>query len=118
MHLQNKYFKSRSTDDCTAYKRQINYCSRLYKKEIKTYYKNLNLKDIIDNKKFWKTIKPIFSDKAPQSNKITIVTQWEKITASKWDVISDDQNISESLNNYFFNSAVASLEIKWNRYLL
>ena len=27
------------------------------------YYGNLNEKDITDNKKFWKTVKPFLSDK-------------------------------------------------------
>ena len=107
--LQNKYFKSGLIDDCNAYKRQKNYCSRLYKKERKKYFKNLNLKDITDNKKFWKTIKPLLSNKGSQRNKITIVKEGK--------VISEDKNVSESLND-FFKNAVDSLDISENRYLL
>ena len=29
----------------------------------RSYYENLDLKDITDSKKFWATAKPIFSDK-------------------------------------------------------
>ena len=38
-----------------------NFCSRLYKKERKKYYANLDIRNITDNKKFWKTVKPLFS---------------------------------------------------------
>ena len=34
------------------------------------YYRNLNEKDITDNKKFWKTVKPFLSDKSINSDKI------------------------------------------------
>ena len=37
------------------------------------FYNKLNTRDITDNKKFWKTIKPFFSEKHNSRNKITIV---------------------------------------------
>ena len=43
-----------------AYKKQHNYGSRLYKKERKKYYEKLNVKNVTDNKEFWKTVKPFF----------------------------------------------------------
>ena len=46
--------------------RKISQCillSSLLRKTIKDYYGNLNEKDAIDKKTFWKTVKPFFSDK-------------------------------------------------------
>ena len=37
----------------------------------KDYYANLNVKDIVDNKKFWRTVKPIFFVKTKSNEKIT-----------------------------------------------
>ena len=54
-------------DDLKAYRKQKNFVSRLYKKEMKKFYQNLNLKTFIDNKNFWKNIKPLFSEKGPRS---------------------------------------------------
>ena len=34
------------------------------------YFRNLNVKDLSDNKKFLKTIKPYFSNKGLNSNKM------------------------------------------------
>ena len=39
------------------------YCSRLYKKECKKFFSNLDSSKICDNKTFWKTIQPFFLKK-------------------------------------------------------
>ena len=36
------------------------------------YFKNLNVKDLSDNHKFWKTIKPYFTNNALNSNKLLL----------------------------------------------
>ena len=61
--LQTKYFKNKSQNDYLAFKKQKNFCSKLYKKERKNYYNSLEIKNITDNKQFWKTIKPFLSEK-------------------------------------------------------
>ena len=61
--LENQFYKRKSKESLQAYKKQKNFCSRLYKKERKRYYNNLDLKKVSDSKIFWKTIKPFFSDK-------------------------------------------------------
>ena len=40
-----------------AFKKQRNFCNRLYKKERQKCYENLHLRKITDNKKFWNTVK-------------------------------------------------------------
>ena len=42
------------------YKKQRNFCVDLLGKTKTEYFKNLNVKDLSDNRKFWKTIKPYF----------------------------------------------------------
>ena len=107
--LESRYYKTRLMSDKEIYKKQKNFVSKLYKKERKNYYKNLDLKIFTDNKKFWKNIKPFFSDKGPRTRKITLVNN---------DVIlSGDQEVAESLN-LFFKNAVKSLSIKENIDLL
>ena len=49
------------------------------------YYGNLSEKDVIDNKRVWKTVKPLFSDKAKSSERIALVLE-DKI------VTTDDEN--------------------------
>ena len=40
--LENQYYKNKSGESLRAYKKQKNFCSRLYKKERKRYYTNLS----------------------------------------------------------------------------
>ena len=61
--LQLRYFKNRYSENFNAYKLQQNFCSTLYKSEKKKYFNNLDLNKITDNKVFWKTGKPLLSDK-------------------------------------------------------
>ena len=100
--LERKYYKNSSPENNKAYRKQKNLCSKLYKRERKKYYSNLDIKNITDNKKFWKTMKPFFSEKGVFSQNITLV--------NNDSIISSDQEVCETLNN-FFKSAVDSLDI-------
>ena len=62
--LQKRFYKSKCLEDKYAFKKQRNYCNRLYKRERRKYFNNLNLKNITDNKIFWKTVKPFLSNKS------------------------------------------------------
>ena len=42
--LENKYYKNKNEDIKSAYKKHRNYCNRLYKKERKMFYENLDKK--------------------------------------------------------------------------
>ena len=62
--LATKYHKTKSIEDDNDYKQQRNFCSKLYKKERKRFYDNLDITSTTDNKRFWKTVRPLLSDKA------------------------------------------------------
>ena len=64
--LRHKFLRSRSVEDRNAYNKQRNYCVSLIRKTKKDYYNNLDYKKIIDNKSFWKYIKPLLSEKKTQ----------------------------------------------------
>ena len=70
--LQNKYYRDKSPETGHAYKKQRNYVNKLLKKEKKKYFSNLNMNNYIDNKKFWNTMKPLFSNFGGGSQKITL----------------------------------------------
>ena len=54
--LENIFHRKRTEDSKRAFKKQNKYCSRLYKKERKKFYSNLDPKSITDTKRFWQTI--------------------------------------------------------------
>ena len=61
--LESKFLKHKTPESRQIYTKQRNYCSRLYKKERKKYYNNLNINKITDNKQFWETVKPFYLKK-------------------------------------------------------
>ena len=91
--LKNRYNKSRSAEHSEVFRRQRNLCVNLFRKEKRNFYKNLNISDITDNKKFWKTVKSVLSDKGRSNSKITLI---ENDT-----IISNDKEVAETLNDYF-----------------
>ena len=76
--LRNSYLKKRSERNRLSYVKQRNYCVPLLRKIKKDSYanldvKDLDVKDIVDSKQFWRTVKPLFSDKTKANEKITLV---------------------------------------------
>ena len=93
--LKNKYNKNRTDDNWKKYKQQRNKCVTLLRRTKLHYYKHLDTHDLTDNKKFWKAIKPIFTDKIQTSQTINLL--------KKGEIISDDMKIAEVFNEYFAN---------------
>ena len=62
----------------------------------------MNEKGIADNKKFWETVKQLFSDKVKLKEKITLV---------QGEMISTEDEKNAELLNAFFTSAVSNLNI-------
>ena len=54
------------------------------------------MEGITDSKKFWKTIRPYFSDKGYNQTKITIV--------EKDAIITDEKKIATLMKSYFINN--------------
>ena len=90
MCLLNKYRKDNSAGNLFAYKRQRNLCVKLLKKSKKVFYNNLNVKRITNNRKFWQTIKPNFTDKTLKDERITLADRGKVITEEK-DVVKKIQ---------------------------
>ena len=53
--FRNKYLKNRNEENRAIYVKQRNYCGSLLRKSKKKYYENLEERNLMDNKLFWKT---------------------------------------------------------------
>ena len=93
--LANKYHKTRQTEDYIKFRKHRNYVLRLYKRERKNYFNNLQKNDIEDNKLFWKMVKPLLSDKNNPHSKIKIVKDNR--------IIETDKEVAEEFNDKFSN---------------
>ena len=56
--LLNKFRQERTILSHVAYKKQRNNCVKLLRKTKKGFVNNRDVKRVIDNKQFWKTVKP------------------------------------------------------------
>ena len=91
-------FITKELNNCSwkiAYDKQRSYCANLLCRTKKNYFANININSITNNKNVWKTVKSLFSDKISCKETINLV---------KNDLIlSDDQVVAETFNNYFRN---------------
>ena len=63
----------------------------------KNYFANIiSISSITDNEKFWKTVKPLFSDKTSHKETIDLV---ENDT-----ILNNDQVVADAFNSYFNNT--------------
>ena len=71
--LGNAFLNTKSDIDRKAYNKQINYVVSFLRNEKKNFYSHLDTKVVIDNRKFWKTVKPHLSEKVTKHVKINLV---------------------------------------------
>ena len=93
--LGNTFNKKRSSENWKNYERQCNNCSNILKSTKKTFLETLNINEIIDNRKFWKTVKSFFTDKCKTSNNI--------ILTEKNETLNDNKKKSNTFNEHFTN---------------
>ena len=103
--LRNRYNKNQTVENWNKFRKQRNFCVKLFRREKRSYYNNLDISLVTDNKKFWKTVKPFFSDKLQSKSKIVLI---EDET-----IISNDVEVAESMNEFFI-TATDSLGINEN----
>ena len=93
--LRNKFNQERNIENWSEYKRQRNLCSNLLKQSKKRHFNSLNVNDVTENKKFWKTIKPFFTEKNKTTNNI--------ILTENNQTVREDKAICQIFNTYFTN---------------
>ena len=103
--LRNKYLKNKNEENRAIYVKQRNYCVSLLRKSKKKYYENLHERNLVDNKLFWKTIKPSFSDKIVTRDRIHLTENGEV-----------ELETAETLNNFFGNVIKNLMIPKYSEY--
>ena len=100
--LRNKFLAGKTDENRFLYTQQRNKCVALLRKTKKTYYENLDEKNVTDNKRFWKTVKPYLSDKSVKCGKINLNENGE--------LLKSESETAEVFNN-FFSNIVKNLKI-------
>ena len=86
--LKEKYMKPKNT-----YNKQHNICAKMVIKAKKERFQNINLSEITDNKKFWKTVSPLFCNKVKTNQKINLI--------EKNILVTSDVEIAKIFKEYF-----------------
>ena len=77
------------------YKKQRTLCVSILEKAKKNNFANLDIKSVTVNKKFWQTVKPLFSNKVKAKTVIKLVENGE--------MIDDESEKAKIFNEYFAN---------------
>ena len=93
--LKNVANKSKREEDIRKYKDQRNLVVKLNIQAKRQFFMSIQSKTIDNDKKFWKTVKPLFSNKNPMSEKITLIEDGR--------ILSNDVEVAECFNEYFCN---------------
>ena len=89
---------------------QRNYSSHLLKESKTRHFNNLHVKDVTEDKRFWETIKPLFTEKTKNSYNI--------ILTENYQTIREDEKICKIFNIFLPMSPQTSIFdkcIKLNR---
>ena len=71
--LRNRFLNSKSDTDNKAYNAQRNVCVSLIRQAKKQFLSNPSSHDVTDNKTFWKTVKPLLTNKVKTKSKVTLI---------------------------------------------
>ena len=93
--LRNKFLRERTKESKVAYNKQRNICVSLLRKSKRDYFANLDTKIMKDNRKFWKTVNPLFSEKSYSKESISLI--------NKDGLITENEDLAKTFNNFFSN---------------
>ena len=88
-----KILKNRSEESRRRFNRQRNFCVSLLRKTKRRFFGKLNHKVVSDNRKFWKTVGPVFSEKAFHKESF--------ILNNNNKIISNNEELAEIFNKHF-----------------
>ena len=94
--LRNKFIKNPTEVNEKLYKRQRNKCVLIRKKSIKQYFSNITSKGIVTNREFWKTMKPLLTNKGCLDNCDIMLRGDNKM-------IADDKRLAKLFNEHYIN---------------
>ena len=102
LKLRNKFLKTRNEESKRRFNRQRNFCASQLRKNKRGFFGKLNHRVVSDNRKFWKTVGPLFSEKAFHKESITLINNNK--------IISNNEELAETFNKHF-SKLVESLDI-------
>ena len=91
--LRNKFLKKKSQECKQTYNKRRNDCVTMIRITKKNYFDYLNIRNITDNEQVWKTVKPFFSSKVGDNERITLI-EGDR-------VVPEGREVAETIKSYF-----------------
>ena len=92
-----KFLKQKTTETRLAYNKQRNICISILRKAERSYFENLDIKNLIDSRKFWGTLIPFFSNKVRSNDHI-------KLNGNDL-LIRNEYKIANTFHTFFVNKS-------------
>ena len=105
--LRNKFLKTKTEESKQLYNKQQNLCVTLLRKAKSNYFAELDHGILKDNRKFWKTVNPLFLEEAYQKESMAIISKDMK------EPITKNEELAEAFNS-FLSSMVNNLKIEYD----
>ena len=93
--FRHQFLKMKTSEAKVKYNKQRNNCVSLTGNTERNYYESLYLNIIYDNKKFWATVKPLFSNKIKSTDNIVL--------SETGKFIKDEDEVANILNDFLVN---------------
>ena len=106
--LRNKFLKTRNEESKRRFNRQRNLCVSLLRKNKRLFSRKLNHRVVTDNRKFWETVGPLFSEKAFHKESITLINNNKTISNNEEPVETFNKHFSKLVESLDINKTLAS----------
>ena len=100
--MKNLFNKNKTRENWCKYKTKHNHCIKLLYKTKIQYYKSLDIKEVTDSKKFWKSVKSHFGKGDSNLEKIMLENNLIK---------TNEKEIATIINTFFINITI-NLDLK------
>ena len=100
--LRNNSLRTKSQEDRLKYNKQQDFCKKLLRTAKKLCFNNLDIKEVVDNRSFWKTVSSLFSTKCSKGDKIILN--------------ENDKYVSNHVKFFVTTSPILSLNFKFQVY--
>ena len=101
--LRNKFLKQKTIETRFTCNKERSICVSILRKTKRSYFGYLDIKNLSDNRKFWGTVKPLFSNEVRSNDYITL---------KKTDLLIRNECKMAIIFNTFFVNIVPNLGIE------
>ena len=106
--LRNKFLKTRNKESRRRFNRERNFCVSLLRKTKRRFFGKLDHKVVSGNRKFWKTVGPLFSEKAFHKESIILNNNNKNSSNNEELAETFNKHLSKIVKNLDIDETLAS----------